>query len=113
MKRHILVYLWLAVSCSPTIAQAESPADMILSYRLQHGERRVTMDPTLTRIAHEQAAAMAAKDRLDHDVLGRFTSRINSAGVGRAAETVKQDKEPAIMVRKPHAALEPRRKAIN
>jgi uncharacterized protein YkwD len=61
---------------------------MISSYRLQHGERRVSMDQTLTRIAHEQAAAMAAKDRLDHDVLGGFASRIKSAGAGRAAENI-------------------------
>lgn len=46
------------------------------------------MDSTLTRIAHEQAAAMAAKDKLDHDVLGGFTSRVNSAGAGRAAENI-------------------------
>ena len=37
------------------------------------------MDSTLTRIAREQAAAMAAKDQLDHDVLGRFDARIGSA----------------------------------
>lgn len=45
-------------------------------------------DSTLTRIAREQAAAMAAKDRLDHDVLGGFTARVNSAGAGRAAENI-------------------------
>jgi len=61
---------------------------MISSYRVQHGEGRVTMDPTLTRIAHQQAAAMAAKDQLDHDVLGRFSARIDSAGAGRAAENI-------------------------
>ena len=47
---------------------------MISSYRVQHGEGRVVTDSTLTRIAHEQAEAMAAKDKLDHDVLGGFIS---------------------------------------
>ena len=61
---------------------------MISSYRVQHGEGRVVMDSTLTRIAHEQAGAMAAKDKLDHDVLGGFTSRVHSAGAGRAAENI-------------------------
>ena len=61
---------------------------MISSYRVQHGQGRVVMDSTLTRIAHQQAAAMAAKDKLDHDVLGGFTSRVNSAGAGRAAENI-------------------------
>jgi hypothetical protein len=73
---------------TPAIAQAASPADMISDYRLQHGERRVTLDAKLTRIAREQAAAMAAKDTLDHDVLHGFSARISSAGAGRAAENI-------------------------
>src|SRR5262245_58253212 len=61
---------------------------MISDFRLKHGEKRVTLDATLTRIAHDQAQAMAAKDQLDHDVLGRFTSRVEPAGAGRAAENI-------------------------
>jgi hypothetical protein len=37
---------------------------MISDFRKQHGEGRVTLDSTLTRITHDQAAAMAAKDKL-------------------------------------------------
>jgi hypothetical protein len=61
---------------------------MISNFRQHHGEGRVTLDPTLNRIAHDQAAAMAAKDVLDHDVLGRFSSRVASSGSGRAAENI-------------------------
>ena len=86
--RPLLLYLSLAACCSPAIARAEPPAEMISSYRAQHGEGRVILDSTLTRIAREQAAAMAAKDQLDHDVLGRFNARIDSAGAGRAAENI-------------------------
>ncbi|WP_065756341.1 CAP domain-containing protein [Bradyrhizobium paxllaeri] len=67
---------------------AANPAQMISDFRLKHGEKRVTLDATLTRIAHDQAQAMAAKDQLDHDVLGRFTTRVNPAGAGRAAENI-------------------------
>src|SRR6204780_5369803 len=88
MKPSLFLYLSLAVCCFPGFARAQSPADMISSYRVQHGEGRVVMDSTLTRVAHEQAGAMAAKDKLDHDVLGGFTSRINSSGAGRAAENI-------------------------
>jgi hypothetical protein len=88
MKPSLFLYLSLAVCCFPAFAQAESPADMISSYRVQHGEGRVVMDSKLTRIAHEQAEAMAAKDKLDHDVLGSFASRVYSAGAGRAAENI-------------------------
>ncbi|MEH2608899.1 CAP domain-containing protein [Bradyrhizobium sp. AZCC 1693] len=51
-------------------------------------KKRVTLDAALTRIAHDQAQAMAAKDQLDHDVLGRFNSRVSPAGAGRAAENI-------------------------
>jgi len=61
---------------------------MISSYRIQHGAGHVVINSALTRIAHEQAETMAAKDRLDHDVPGGFTSRIHSAGVSRAAENI-------------------------
>ena len=61
---------------------------MISDFRQQHGEGRVTLDGTLTRIAHDQAAAMAAKNQLDHDVLGRFNTRMSPAGAGRAAENI-------------------------
>jgi uncharacterized protein YkwD len=88
MKPSLLLCLLLAICSGPVPAHAESPADMISSYRVRNGEGRVVMDSTLTRIAHEQAAAMAAKDRLDHDVLGGFNSRVNSAGAGRAAENI-------------------------
>jgi len=61
---------------------------MISDFRKQHGEGRVTLDSTLTRIAHDQAAAMAAQDKLDHDVLGNFNKRVSPAGAGRAAENI-------------------------
>jgi hypothetical protein len=67
---------------------AESPAELISSYRLKHGEVRVVRDATLDRIALEQARAMAAKDNLSHEVLGSFTRRIAPARAGRAAENI-------------------------
>ena len=88
MRPPLLLYFLLAACCFPTLAHGKSPADMISSFRTQHGEGRVVLNSTLTRIAREQAEAMAAKDKLDHDVLGGFTSRIHSAGAGRAAENI-------------------------
>ena len=72
---------------APAMA-AESPAELISSYRLKHGEVRVVRDATLDRIALEQARAMAAKDNLSHEVLGSFTRRIAPARAGRAAENI-------------------------
>jgi hypothetical protein len=87
----LLVVLGLALCfCAPALGQshAATPASMISDFRKQHGEGRVTLDATLTRIAHDQAAAMAAKDQLDHDVLGQFNKRVSPAGAGRAAENI-------------------------
>ena len=64
------------------------PAELISSFRLKHGEVRVTSDATLNRIAAEQARAMAAKDNLSHEALGSFTSRIAPSRAGRAAENI-------------------------
>jgi hypothetical protein len=70
------------------VMAAESPAELISSFRLKHGEVRVVRDATLDRIALEQARAMAAKDNLSHEVLGSFTRRIAPARAGRAAENI-------------------------
>src|SRR5258708_26140947 len=82
--RVIAGFLLLA---TPVMA-AESPAELISSYRLKHGEVRVVRDATLDRIALEQARAMAAKDTLSHEVLGSFAGRIAPARAGRAAENI-------------------------
>ena len=91
MKSALPICLWLTLAlCSPALAQQApaAPAEMISNYRLQHGEGRVTPDSTLNRIAHEQAAAMASKNVLDHGVLGPFSSRVASSQSERAAENI-------------------------
>ncbi|WP_407150152.1 CAP domain-containing protein [Bradyrhizobium sp. ORS 86] len=77
----------LLLLAAPAMA-TESPAELISSFRLKHGEVRVVRDATLDRIALEQAHAMAAKDDLSHDVLGPFARRIAPARAGRAAENI-------------------------
>jgi uncharacterized protein YkwD len=61
---------------------------MISNFRLQHGEGKVSIDSALNRIAREQAKAMAAKDVLDHDVFGSFSSRVAPYGPARTAENI-------------------------
>ena len=88
MTSRLAILLLLALSAGGVAAAAASPAQLISEFRLKHGEGRVTMDATLNGIAQDQAKAMAAKDTLDHDVLGSFTSRIARANAGRAAENI-------------------------
>jgi Cysteine-rich secretory protein family len=84
----LVVAALLTLSASLASAAEPSPAELISSYRLEHREVRVISDATLNRIALEQARAMAAKDKLDHDVLGSFSSRIAPSRAGRAAENI-------------------------
>jgi uncharacterized protein YkwD len=88
MKPHFAIVLSLALLLGGRAAADSSSAAMISDFRLKHGEGRVSMDTTLVRIALQQAKAMAAKDTLDHDVLGSFSSRIAPAKAGRAAENI-------------------------
>jgi hypothetical protein len=90
LARQVLL-LGLALCFATTIlgrTAAADPAQLISDFRLKHREKRVNLDAALTRIAHDQAQAMAAKDQLDHDVLGQFNKRVSPAGAGRAAENI-------------------------
>jgi uncharacterized protein YkwD len=80
----------LALSCPPA-ARAASPAEMISSYRHQHGEGKVSIDPVLNRIAQEQAKAMAATGTMDHAVLRPFSDRVADLDAERAAENLAVD----------------------
>jgi len=81
-----LFLLFTVMAAAP--ARAASPAELISDFRSQHGERRVVTDEALTRVAREQANAMAAKDVLDHDVLGPFNRRAARVGAAHAAENI-------------------------
>jgi uncharacterized protein YkwD len=78
----------VAIAAPIAAAEDSSPAALISSFRLKHGEVRVVRDATLDRIAQEQARAMAAKDILSHEAFGSFSSRIAPSKAGRAAENI-------------------------
>jgi uncharacterized protein YkwD len=88
MKPLFVILLSSVLLCNGLAAAEAAPAELISDFRLKHGEGRVSSDATLNRIALEQAQAMAAKDTLDHAVLGSFSSRIAPAKSGRAAENI-------------------------
>ena len=79
MKRLFVILLSLPLTFNCLAALEPSPAAMISDFRLKQGEGRVTMDSTLNRIALDQAKAMAAKEKLDNEVLGSFNSRVAPA----------------------------------
>ncbi len=55
-------------------------ASMISGYRQNNGLTPVALDPTLTRLAQEQARIMAARDKLDHSTGRPFRERIRGSG---------------------------------
>ena len=81
---------FLFVFACPPAARAASPAELISSFRHQHGEGKVTTDPVLNRIAQEQAKAMAARDQMGHAVLKPFSDRVANLNAERAAENLAE-----------------------
>lgn len=69
---------------------AHAAAAMISNYRQNNGLAGVALDPTLMRLAQEQAQAMAARNKMEHDVAGPFKARIAKSGFDAkvAAENV-------------------------
>jgi uncharacterized protein YkwD len=72
------------------VLDAQAAAAMISNYRANNGLETVAIDPTLTRLAQEQAQAMAARNKMDHDVKGPFKKRIEASGFNArvAAENI-------------------------
>jgi uncharacterized protein YkwD len=59
---------------------AATAASMISGYRRNNGLTEVTVEPALMKLAEAQARAMAARDKLDHDVIHGFAERIKGSG---------------------------------
>jgi uncharacterized protein YkwD len=69
---------------------AATAASMISGYRANNGLSAVSVDPDLMRLAQAQAQAMAARDKLDHNVARNFNDRLKAQGyrASNAAENV-------------------------
>jgi uncharacterized protein YkwD len=55
-------------------------ASMISQYRQNNGLGAVAVDPDLMRLAETQSGAMAAQNKLDHDVKAPLAKRLASGG---------------------------------
>jgi len=62
------------------VLDAQGAAAMISNYRQNNGLATVTLDPTLMKLAQDQAQAMAARNKIDHDVSGAFKGRMARSG---------------------------------
>src|ERR1700688_2432727 len=70
------------VSMAATEAELDAPAaaSMISGYRANNGLSAVSIDPELMKLADAQARAMAAHDKMDHNVIRDFGERLKIAG---------------------------------
>jgi uncharacterized protein YkwD len=59
---------------------AQAAASMISQYRQNNGLGALTVDPDLMRLAESQSQAMAAKNKIDHDVKAPLAKRLNAGG---------------------------------
>ena len=59
---------------------AQAAASMISQYRQNNGLGALTVDPDLMGLAESQSQAMAAKNKLDHDVKAPLATRLNAGG---------------------------------
>jgi uncharacterized protein YkwD len=55
-------------------------ASMISGYRTNNGLSSVLVDPELVKLAQAQAQAMAARDKIEHNVFRDFNARMRSSG---------------------------------
>jgi uncharacterized protein YkwD len=61
------------------VLDAQAAQSMISGYRGNNGLPALTVDPELMRLASEQAHAMAAHDKMDHDIGRPFQERIRAS----------------------------------
>lgn len=77
--------MYRSLAAPGAVLDAAAAASMISGYRRNNGLDPVVIDPDLMRLADEQARAMAAKDRLDHNVGKDFKTRLRGSGYDAVA----------------------------
>jgi uncharacterized protein YkwD len=72
--------MYASMATAEAELDASAAASMISGYRGNNGLIAVTVDPELMKLADAQARAMAAHDKMDHNVIRDFGERLKIAG---------------------------------
>jgi uncharacterized protein YkwD len=72
--------MYASMAMAEAELDAPAAAAMISGYRANNGLTAVTIDPELMKLADAQARAMAAHDKMDHNVIRDFGERLKIAG---------------------------------
>ena len=69
---------------------AQAAAIMISQYRQNNGLGTVAIDPDLMRLAESQSQAMAAANKMDHDVRAPLAKRLSAGNYPATVATVRR-----------------------
>src|SRR6202040_2453241 len=72
--------MYLSMANGGAKLDPEAAASMISLYRQNNGLGGVAIDPELMKLAESQSQAMAAKNKMDHDVRAPLPKRLSEAG---------------------------------
>ena len=72
--------MYLSMANGGATLDPQAAASMISQYRQNNGLGKVVVDPDLMMLADAQSTAMAGRNKLDHDVKGPLTKRLNASG---------------------------------
>ena len=85
----LVLCLALLGACAATVPQGSvstfafdkrAALASVNAFRSEHGLRPLALNAHLTEVAEDQSAAMAARDKMDHDVAGALPARMRKAG---------------------------------
>jgi len=72
--------MYLSMANGGATLDSQAAASMISLYRQNNGLGAVVVDPDLMKAAETQSQAMAARNKLDHDVKGPLEKRLSASG---------------------------------
>jgi uncharacterized protein YkwD len=72
--------MYLSMAEAGAKLDSQTAASMISLYRQNNGLGGVVVDPELMKLAESQSQAMAAQNKLDHDVKAPLAKRLNASG---------------------------------
>ena len=72
--------MYLSMANGGAVLDPQAAASMISLYRQNNGFGALAVDPELMKLADQQSQAMAARNKLDHDVKGPLAKRLNASG---------------------------------
>jgi uncharacterized protein YkwD len=72
--------MYVNMAAPGAVLDTQAAATMISQYRQNNGLGAVVVDPALTTLAEQQSQAMAARNKMDHDVKAPLAKRLESSG---------------------------------